>query len=108
MQFSAEALQSLLRYPWPGNVRELENTIERSVILADGDTINSRMLGLEPDSHSQADNGRHANLSLDDYFVQFVHDNEQRMSETELSKQLGISRKTLWERRQKLGIPRKR
>jgi hypothetical protein len=29
------------------------------------------------------------------------------MSETELAKTLGISRKSLWERRQKLGIPRK-
>ncbi|WP_419629078.1 helix-turn-helix domain-containing protein, partial [Thiolapillus sp.] len=28
------------------------------------------------------------------------------MTETELARQLGISRKTLWERRQKLGIPR--
>jgi two-component system response regulator HydG len=30
------------------------------------------------------------------------------MSETELAKKLGVSRKCLWERRQKLGIPRKK
>jgi len=108
MQFDAEALQSLQRYHWPGNVREMENIIERSVILADSDTISSSMLGLTSGSDSQSGNGQHASLSLDDYFVQFVHDNEQQMSETELAKKLGISRKTLWERRQKLGIPRKR
>jgi biotin operon repressor len=30
------------------------------------------------------------------------------MSETELAKRLGISRKSLWERRQRLGIPRRK
>ncbi len=34
-----EAMKLLMSYPWPGNVRELENTIERMVILAPGDTI---------------------------------------------------------------------
>ena len=29
----------LLRYPWPGNVRELENTIERAVLLYNGDSL---------------------------------------------------------------------
>ena len=28
------------------------------------------------------------------------------MSETELARKLGVSRKCLWERRQRLGIPR--
>ena len=49
-----------------------------------------------------------ADKSLDDYFIQFVQENEAQMSETELAKKLGISRKNLWERRQKLGIPRKK
>ncbi len=36
---STEALGALSSYHWKGNVRELENTIERAVILCDGDTI---------------------------------------------------------------------
>ncbi len=34
-----EARRLLYEYSWPGNVRELENTIERSMVLADGDMI---------------------------------------------------------------------
>ena len=34
-----DALNFFTNYRWPGNVRELENTIERLVILASGDTI---------------------------------------------------------------------
>ncbi|NLW04811.1 MAG: sigma-54-dependent Fis family transcriptional regulator [Pseudomonadaceae bacterium] len=47
-------------------------------------------------------------LSLEDYFVRFVQENEDQLSETELAKKLGISRKCLWERRQRLGIPRRK
>ena len=39
-----EGMDLLMRYPWPGNVRELENTIERCVVLADGDYIGSETL----------------------------------------------------------------
>ena len=34
-----EALDLLVKYNWPGNVRELENIIQRSAVLAQGDTI---------------------------------------------------------------------
>jgi formate hydrogenlyase transcriptional activator len=32
-------MKELMDYSWPGNVRELEHIIERSVLLADSDTI---------------------------------------------------------------------
>ncbi|SCZ49359.1 sigma-54-dependent transcriptional regulator [Thiohalomonas denitrificans] len=109
MQISAEAVERIRRYPWPGNVRELENVLERAVILSEGDTVSADLLPLEcaattvPTEAAPPDN-----LSLDEYFVRFVREHEMQMTETELAKQLGVSRKTLWERRQKLGIPRKR
>lgn len=36
---SAEAMDILQRYTWPGNVRELENLVQRSAVVAQGDTI---------------------------------------------------------------------
>jgi DNA-binding NtrC family response regulator len=43
---SAEALEAMERYPWPGNVRELENSIERALILGEGDSILPEHLAL--------------------------------------------------------------
>ncbi|MGF1452347.1 MAG: sigma-54-dependent transcriptional regulator [Opitutales bacterium] len=36
---SPDAMRALCAYSWPGNVRELENTIYRSAVMAQGDTI---------------------------------------------------------------------
>ncbi|ACL72115.1 sigma-54-dependent transcriptional regulator [Thioalkalivibrio sulfidiphilus] len=98
-----EALASLTRHDWPGNVRELENAIERAVILAVGQDITPQHLALTGQDPSSAG----AELSLDAYFRQFVLDNQGHMTETELARRLGISRKALWERRTRMGIPRK-
>jgi len=38
------ALRRLLEYNWPGNVRELKNTIDRAIILAEGDELSARDL----------------------------------------------------------------
>ena len=46
--------------------------------------------------------------SLEGYFVKFVLEHQDALTETELASKLGISRKSLWERRQRLNIPRKR
>ncbi|RDE18054.1 sigma-54-dependent Fis family transcriptional regulator [Motiliproteus coralliicola] len=135
MQLSPQTRQAMLAYQWPGNVRELENAIERAVILNETDQITPELLGLDPQysarqteqsateayrspsvSHEKPvgepfmdsdSSTQSAALSLEDYFQRFVLDNQDQMTETELAKRLGISRKTLWERRQKLGIPRK-
>lgn len=39
-----EAMAALCRYNWPGNVREMMNTIERAVILEEGDTLTTKNL----------------------------------------------------------------
>lgn len=127
MVFTDEAEQAILNYSWPGNVRELENAIERAVILCDTNKITVENLGLELDAYGLAssEDDELANVfktmddvpntkdledgvSLEDYFQHFVLQNQDKMTETELARKLGVSRKCLWERRQKLGIPKRK
>lgn len=127
LHFSPDTQQAILDYHWPGNVRELENAVERAVILVDdGQPITADLLGIEsaadryvnstlqenllhsPSQPTQDTQTEQGDLSLDDYFVHFVLENEASMTETDLARKLGISRKSLWERRQRLGIPRKK
>ncbi|MBQ0731319.1 MAG: sigma-54-dependent Fis family transcriptional regulator [Oleispira antarctica] len=116
--------QAILQYQWPGNVRELENAIERAVILADGNDITPENMAIDfsPDQYvpqtlkenllepetTSSNEANQGDLSLDDYFMHFVLENEDGMNETDLARKLGVSRKCLWERRQRLGIPRKK
>ncbi|HKK23506.1 MAG TPA: sigma-54 dependent transcriptional regulator, partial [Pseudohaliea sp.] len=107
-RFSDCALQAIRQHRWPGNVRELENAVERAVILADAGEIDAELLALPRDLPPPAAAAGGADLSLEEYFVEFVRENEAQMTETELARRLGISRKALWERRQRLGLPRAR
>ncbi|WP_316368570.1 sigma-54-dependent transcriptional regulator [Candidatus Thiodiazotropha sp. CDECU1] len=110
LNLSRSALEAIRRYHWPGNVRELANTIERAVILCEGDHITPQLLAIDHHITTKRLNSDNPtdSLSLEEYFRHFVLDNQDHMTETELAKQLGISRKALWERRQRFGIPREK
>ena len=108
MELLPETVAAISTYPWPGNVRELENALERAVILCDGNAITADLLAIDTasDAYSPSKQRETRDLSLEEYFCEFVLENQERMTETELAKRLGISRKALWERRQRFGIPR--
>ncbi|MDP5057236.1 MAG: sigma-54 dependent transcriptional regulator [Marinomonas hwangdonensis] len=103
---------------WPGNVRELENAIERAVILSPAERIEAANLKLA-NQQGATNRSNHSNntqtsfatpptgTTLDDYLKYFVLTHQHTKTETELAHCLGISRKSLWERRQKLGIVKK-
>jgi aliphatic sulfonates family ABC transporter substrate-binding protein len=46
--FSAAALERLIRYDWPGNVRELDNVVHRAVLLNAGEVIGEDDLSIAP------------------------------------------------------------
>ncbi|WP_461538731.1 sigma-54-dependent transcriptional regulator [Spongorhabdus nitratireducens] len=118
LMFSPEALSAISQHQWRGNVRELQNAVERATILCEDDIIVPDNLGLEQPGSSystpvQSNSATLVNessdgLTLEDYFQRFVLEHQDNMTETQLAKKLGISRKCLWERRQRLGIPRRK
>ncbi len=119
LKFGNGATRAIANYTWPGNVRELENAIERAVVLAEENEIGEELLAIEDEAIRSDSSGTQSgisqiapvpaeNLSLEDYFQHFVLEHQESMNETQLAKKLGISRKCLWERRQRFGIPRKK
>ena len=113
LNFNDSASHAIAKYAWPGNVRELENAIERAVVLAEKNNIGEELLAIDlkstkiAESPAPISNEPAEELSLEDYFQRFVLEHQDVMNETQLAKKLGISRKCLWERRQRFGIPRK-
>jgi two-component system response regulator AtoC len=97
---STEALALLQAYDWPGNVRELTNTIERAVIIADGERVEEKHL---PDALRLAvatgRRGRRQRTLAEleaDYIAETLL--AVRGNKSEAARILGISRKNLYEK----------
>ncbi len=106
LSFEPEALRALTRHAWPGNVRELENRIKRAVIMAEGKRLTVQDLELsQPTSAPHSTNLREARESLEREMVQKAlrkHSGKIAAAAAEL----GISRPTFYELREKLGLKR--
>ena len=106
MAFAPDALRALHKYNWPGNVRELQNRVQRAVIMADSKRITATDLELESGSTGPSQlNLREARENVEREMVQLaLKNNGGRI--TSAAADLGISRPTLYELMDKLGIQR--
>jgi DNA-binding NtrC family response regulator len=98
-----KALQALERHPWPGNVRELDHTIERSVLMAQGETVRAGDLGLNGvvESGSKLDD-----MSLDEMEAFLIKKALARYggNVSQAADALGLSRSALYRRIQRYGL----
>lgn len=110
--FAPEAEQALLDHTWPGNVRELRNVLERAVIFARGTVIQTEDLvltddglmsdvGLSEDGFSFPSRG--SLEELEQAYIRHVME-EANTSYSEVARILGISKKTLWEKRKRYNL----
>ena len=110
LTLSEDARTAIRDYEWPGNVNELENALDRATILTKSNSlIYPQQLAIDSTGDTKkefSDSDKEVSASLESYFLSFVLDNQDSMTETQLAGRLGISRKSLWERRQRLNIPR--
>jgi DNA-binding NtrC family response regulator len=106
--FAPDTMETLRGYPWPGNVRELRSVVERACLFATGELVARRALPssiLEQPSTLWAGRERRPTLKdVEQAYIRFVLD-ETGGSQTRAATVLGISRKALWEKRRRFGIP---
>ncbi|HPV29892.1 MAG TPA: PEP-CTERM-box response regulator transcription factor [Deltaproteobacteria bacterium] len=105
--FTQQAVAAIAAYPWPGNVRELENRVKRAVIMAEGRKVKPVDLELEePAGRFEGMTLRAARETLEREMILKVLA-RQKDNITRAAEELGISRPTLYELMEKLGIARK-
>ena len=113
-------MERLLLYRWPGNVRQLQNEMRRMVALAEPDStllphaISDDILGALPIFRHAPGNGTEIAVHLHDKLMPTLAFIEGEMIKTALrthrgkvdavAKALGISRKGLYLKRQRLGL----
>jgi DNA-binding NtrC family response regulator len=109
---SAETMTHLMNYEWPGNVRELKNTIERSVLITDGDVLTSKFLPSHITKHVSDQTLPAAPLEMDlattlrNVERQLIIDSLERADgvQRKAAKFLGVTERVLWYKIKKLQI----
>ena len=106
-----DAMATLMEYSWPGNIRELENTLERLIIMRQGDTITQAEL---PDKIRGTGNhqaGRLINLPADGYSLEQLEKEvvmealkQNNWNQTAAARFLKVPRHVLIYRMNKFGI----
>lgn len=106
---SPGAMEIMTDYEWAGNVRELQNVIERAILISDGNLIGPEHLpiGMRAEASFQHQVfGK--KLSIEDYTKAFIQKYQGQYNEQQLADMLGITRKSLWEKRKKWGMQKER
>jgi two-component system response regulator HydG len=106
LSLDAGAMDKLLNYHYPGNVRELQYTIERAVIMSEGDTLEAKDIIFSPiESRTDIEN-EPAELKLSavekNTILKVIEKHSGNI--TKAAKELGLTRTALYRRLSKYDI----
>ncbi len=105
-----QGMEALMDHDWPGNIRELEHTIQRAMILSDGDYADEKDLfdaqGVAQESLTSrlAEQGGTLEELEREYIEVVLRRTDQHQGQA--AKVLGIDRKTLYNKIMKYGLRR--
>jgi two-component system, NtrC family, response regulator len=106
MVFAPDALRAMSCYSWPGNVRELQNRIKRGVIMASGTRVSAKDLELDQGNDLATSSATTLKQAREHVERELIEQALKRNSGkiTSAAGDLGVSRPTLYELMEKLGI----
>lgn len=102
------ARAAIAAHDWPGNVRELKLALERAALLAAGGTVQAEHLGLTARGSAPRFEGAPPGAAITEAERVSAALAQSAGNQTEAAKLLGISRRTLLNRLDELGLPRPR
>jgi DNA-binding NtrC family response regulator len=104
---SNQAMKALMDYSWPGNVRELRYCIERAIILADDNELDTKDFTSLAETSQPPGNGASAGgQTLDDMERATIEQvlKNHRGNVSHAAKELGLTRTSLYRRIEKFGL----
>jgi len=104
--FTPKAIKAMETHGWPGNVRELENRIQRGSIMAEGGRITPKDLGISQYSDFEGQGLGKARQAVERQMIEAALA-RNKGNLTRAAAELEISRPSLYELLDKLGIPRR-
>jgi two-component system response regulator HydG len=104
LELKDKTMRRLMEHDWPGNIRELEHTIEKAVILSEGDRVTEEHLF--PHTQPEHPDRTPGSLNLEENEKQVIARamRQQQGNISAAAKKLGINRSTLYMKLRKYGI----
>jgi DNA-binding NtrC family response regulator len=106
IELDKKAIEKLINHPYPGNVRELQYTIERAVIMAEGETLHAEDLIFSPIETARNEAEEEQDLTLSNVekntILRVIEKHNGNI--TKAAKELGLTRTALYRRLTKYDI----